>query len=84
LGVVFVLFVDEKEIAVHLGQVLKRVRCDDIELYFNGDATEINVRASWLAGSVVVGDAIVVPGGIKSKYAFFCIYTFLRLSTINT
>jgi len=43
----------------------------DIELFFDAQSTVINVRASWLAGQVIVGDAIAVPGGIKSKYVWF-------------
>jgi hypothetical protein len=58
------------EIKALLGARMARRTVGDIEIFFNPFAPRINVAASWLVGFVVSGDAVVVPGGIKSKILY--------------
>lgn len=58
------------EIKALVGARMARRTVGDIEIFFNPFAPRINVAASWLVGFVVSGDAVVVPGGIKSKILY--------------
>ena len=51
------------------GRIKRRV-VGDIEIFYDNASSQINLAASWLVGFVVRGDAIVVPGGIRSKILY--------------
>ena len=70
---------------------VKRRSVGDIEIFYDTQSTRINLAASWLVGFAVCGDAIVVPGGIRSKilyqlfrrYTLFCLCEYEKILHIT-